>query len=326
MSMVRSVPDDLHRSVTYSPEIGQAAHMSNMPTAEWEVDEALVRALLVDQFPELAELPLTLLANGWDNVMYRLGDDRTVRMPRRQLAVPLIENEQRCLEALAPGLPLPVPVPTHHGRRSDRFPMPWSICPWFPGALATDAVLANPLREARRLGTFLTALHAPAPDDAPFNEWRGQDARLLAPRVMTNLERIDPSGRPPDDVIVTRFSELAGVAPHDGPPVWLHGDLHAANVLVDDGAISAIIDFGDITSGDPAVDVAIGWMLFDEGGRAVFHESLPHVDAATWSRATAWALHFALVYLANSGDNARLDALGRRLLTAIVTRSADFDG
>jgi aminoglycoside phosphotransferase (APT) family kinase protein len=296
--------------------------MSNMPVAEWEIHEDLVTALLSDQFPELAGLPLNLLANGWDNVMYRLGGDLTVRLPRRELAVPLIENEQRWLEVLAPRLPLTVPVPVHHGRRSDQFPMPWSICPWFPGELAADDALADPEREARRLGAFLTALHVPAPDDAPLNEWRGKDAQLLEPRVAANLKKADSAGRPSDDLIVARFAELAGVEAYGGAPVWLHGDLHAANVIVDDGALRAVIDFGDITSGDPAVDLAIGWMLFDGDALLAFRDSMAHVGTATWSRGAAWALHFAVMYLANSADNPRLDALGHRLLRALLPDAA----
>jgi aminoglycoside phosphotransferase (APT) family kinase protein len=293
--------------------------MSNMPAAEWDIDEALVRGLLGDQFPELADRPLTLLANGWDNVMYRLGDDLTVRLPRRELAVPLIDNEQRCLELLAPRLTLPVPVPVHHGVPSERFPMPWSICPWFPGVVATDASFADPILEARRLGAFLAALHVTAPDDAPHNESRGQDARVLAPRLAANLERIDLDGLTTAELVTARFAELVDVDPYTGPPVWLHGDMHAVNMLVDDGAISAVIDFGDITSGDPAVDLAIGWMLFETEALGEFRRALPHVDPATWSRGAAWALHFALMYLANSVDNPRLNALGRRLLIAVMS-------
>ncbi|WP_439115889.1 aminoglycoside phosphotransferase family protein [Ilumatobacter sp.] len=293
--------------------------MSNMPAAEWEIDETLVRELLAAQVPELADRPLAMLANGWDNVMYRLGADLTVRLPRRKLAVPLIEHEQRCLELLAPQLPIPVPVPVHHGVPSERFPMPWSICPWFPGVLAADALFADPIREARRLGAFLTALHVAAPDDAPRNEWRGQDARVLAPRVAGNLVHIDLDGSTTVELVTSRFAALVDVDPHAGPPVWLHGDLHAANMLVDDGAISAVIDFGDITSGDPAVDLAIGWMLFEAEALEEFRRALPHADGATWSRGAAWALHFALMYLANSADNPRLNAMGRRLLPSVMS-------
>lgn len=297
--------------------------MGNMPAADWEIDETLVSALLADEFPELATLPLTLLANGWDNVMYRLGDELTVRLPRREMAVPLIDNEQRCLELLAPRLPIPVPVPIHHGARSERFPMPWSICRWFPGVLATDAALADPAHEASRLGDFLTALHRPAPDDAPDNEWRGHDARLLAPRVRANAERADLGRSVDPGLVVERFELVSGVDAHAGPPMWLHGDLHAANMLVHDGAISAVIDFGDVTSGDPAVDLAIGWMLFDENARSVFRSALPHIDDAGWSRGAAWALHFAVTYLANSADNPRLHDLGARLLVTMLDASPD---
>jgi aminoglycoside phosphotransferase (APT) family kinase protein len=290
-----------------------------MPAAEWEIDDGLVRSLLAAQFPELADRRLTLLANGWDNVMYRLGDDLTVRLPRRDMAVALIDNEQRWLDELAPRLPLQVPVPVHCGARSERFPMPWSICSWFPGVLATDASFADPSREARRLGAFLTALHVTAPHDAPTNHWgRGQDARLLTPLVQANVDRIDREGLPSADAIVQRFEQLAAAEPHAGPPVWLHGDLHAANMLVDQGAISAVIDFGDITSGDPAVDLAIGWMVFDAPTRDEFRRAMPHVDDAAWARGAAWAVHFGILYLANSADNQRINSLGRRLLATMV--------
>lgn len=293
--------------------------MGETPAEEWTIDEALVRALLADQFPQFADRPLTALANGWDNVIFRLGTDLTVRLPRRAVAVPLIEHEQRWLAELAPRLPLPTPAPLHHGRRSPKFDMPWSICPWMPGSPACDVPLTNPIREAERLGSFLTALHQPAPDEAPPNQFRGRDVRQQEPRLAANLARVAPVNRLSDDELLRRFSAFAGVDVYAGPPLWLHGDLHAANLLVDDGAISAIIDFGDLTSGDPAVDLAIGWMLFDSEAFAVFRDSIPDVDAATWLRGTAWALHFAIMYLAHSADDPRFERLGRRLLASVST-------
>lgn len=289
-----------------------------MPAAEFDIDADLVRRLLADQFPDLAGLDIVELANGWDNVMFRLGDDLTVRLPRREAAVVLIENEQNALSVLAPRLDIPVPEPVHRGEPSDEFPMRWSICRWFPGEMASDVPLDDPEREASRLGHFLTALHTPAPDDAPDNPYRGQDVRTIEHRVVDNLAK---SQRDDATLLVEQWRTWATVEPHAGPPMWLHGDLHSANVLVDEGAVSAVIDFGDVTSGDPAVDFPIAWMLFDADGRDVLRQATPHVDDALWSRAKAWALHFAVMYLGHSADNPRLHAMGERLLVELQTET-----
>ena len=100
--------------------------------------------------------------------------------------------------------------------------------------------------------------------------------------------------------------------------MWLHGDLHTANVIVHDGEISAIIDLGDVTAGDPAVDFAIGWMLFDDEDRSSLRTAAGGVDDATWSRAEAWALHFAMMYLLHSADSERFERMGTSLLARLL--------
>jgi aminoglycoside phosphotransferase (APT) family kinase protein len=288
----------------------------NMPAAEIDIDEPLVRRLLAAQHPDLAGLPLALVANGWDNAIFRLGGDLAVRLPRRQLGADLVVNEQRWLPELASRLPLPVPVPLRVGLPSDEYPWNWTVVAWFDGDVAADVALVDPMLEARRLGRFVDALHTPAPADAPVNPFRGQPIDELRPRVVNSIERL---GRSIDAGAVTaRLDRLTDVADWNGAPVWLHGDLHSANVLVCDGTICAVIDFGDTTSGDPAVDLAIGWMLFDEAALDVFRASAGAVDDATWSRAQAWALHFALLYLLHSADNQRFKRMGTHLLERVV--------
>jgi aminoglycoside phosphotransferase (APT) family kinase protein len=288
----------------------------NMPAAEIDIDDGLVRRLLADQHRDLAGLPLTLVANGWDNAIFRLGDDLAVRMPRRQLGADLVVNEQRWLPELAPRLPLAVPVPLRVGLPSGDYPWRWTVVAWFDGEVAADVVLVDPMSEARRLGRFVDALHTPAPADAPVNPFRGQPMAELRPRVVNSIERLGDSidAR----VATARLDRLTDVADWTGAPVWLHGDLHSANVVVRDGTICAVIDFGDITSGDPAVDLAIGWMLFDDAALDVFRASVGTVDDATWSRAQAWALHFALLYLLHSADSPRFGRMGSQLLERVV--------
>jgi aminoglycoside phosphotransferase (APT) family kinase protein len=287
-----------------------------MPAAEVDVDEELVHALLAAQHPDLAGQPLRLLANGWDNVSYRLGPDLVVRLPRREVAAVLMEHEQRWLPVLAPRLPLPIPAPVRIGRPQGAYPWSWSIVAWRPGRIAAETAIADPAGEARRLGAFTAALHRPASADAPVNPVRGGPLRERAVAVEERLERLAAVVDVP--AVRARWGESVAAAPWSGPPVWLHGDLHTANLLVEDGAISAVIDFGDITGGDPATDLAVAWMLFEPDDRATFREACGTSDDDTWRRARGWALHFALAYLAHSADNALMAGIGRGALDAVL--------
>lgn len=292
----------------------------NMPAAEVDVTEDLVRRLLAEQHPDLADRALVLVANGWDNVIFRLdgGDDAalTVRVPRRQLGADLVANEHRWLPELAIRLPIAIPAPVRFGEPSDEYPWKWSVCPWFDGDVAADVAPDDLGREAQRLGAFLAALHTPAPSDAPHNAYRCGPATEPRPRFEAAVERLGPMVDGPR--VRTRWEELAGVEEWDGEAVWLHGDLHTANVIIRDGVISAVIDFGDVTAGDPAVDFAIGWMLFDDTDRTSFRTAAGGIDDATWSRAEAWALHFAMMYLLHSADSARFERMGTSLLTRLL--------
>jgi aminoglycoside phosphotransferase (APT) family kinase protein len=287
-----------------------------MPTAEVDIDEALVRGLLVDQYPDLAELRLVEVANGWDNVLYRLGPDLTIRLPRRQVAATLVEHEQRWLPVLAPSLPLPVPTPVRIGRPALGYPWAWSVCLWLPGDVAAGRRLDEPGREARRLGHFVRALHQPAPNDAPFNPVRGRPLADRAPAVAARIDQLGDTVN--GSAVAHRWVSLVATRPWERPPVWIHGDLHPANVLVDKGRIAGIIDFGDLSFGDPATDLAVAWMLFHPAARIAFRDACGEVDDDTWARAQGWALHLALAFLANSADNPIMAAIGRRTLAAVL--------
>lgn len=287
---------------------------SNMPAAEFEVTAGLVRALLRQQHPDLAALELSPLAFGWDNVLYRLGDDLLVRLPRRQLGADLVAGEQRWLPVLAPRLPLPIPAPVRVGRPGLGYPWPWSVVPYVEGASAAEVPLADPGREAERLGRFLSALHQPAPPDAPVNEWRGvplaRRAERFAQAVAMAADRAGEAQR--------CWERAVGAQVWDGPPLWLHGDLHPANVLVRDGELCSVIDFGDLCGGDPATDLAVTWMLFDPVDRARCWSAYGASDEALVARARGWALALSLVYLASSADHPVLAAIGHRTLDAVL--------
>lgn len=289
----------------------------NMPAAEVVITSGLVEALLSDQHPDLAELPVSEMAHGWDNVIFRLGDDLTVRSPRREMAARLIDHEQAVLPGLSKVLSIPVPAPVRVGRPALGYPWSWSVNPWIPGTIAATTPVADSAREARRLGEFMAELHSTAPDDAPVNPSRGH---FIGDNTDVNIER----ARRLDwgDEMLARWHELVDVEPWRHPPTWVHGDVHPANLLVANGEISGVIDFGDVCAGDPATDLAIAWSMFDADDRCVFREAAgcgEHaVDDATWRRAEAWALHFAVVYVVHSADNPTMSAIGRKLRAALL--------
>lgn len=264
------------------------------PEAEFAIEPALVRRLLEEQHPDLAALPLSLLAEGWDNVLYRLGHEYTVRLPRRELAARLIEQEQRWLPQIAAGLPIPIPAPLRIGVPGAGYPWHWSLLPWFDGTCADEQ--PPDATEAPRFARFLLALHQPAPADAPENAYRGGPLVSRAAMTLERLERV----RSRTDLITTSLMtiwEAALAAKPTLDPRWLHGDLHAQNVLVRDGRFSAVIDWGDITGGDVATDLASVWHLFSE--RAARQDFLDTYgpDTETLTRARGWAFAIGVVLL-----------------------------
>jgi aminoglycoside phosphotransferase (APT) family kinase protein len=230
-------------------------------------------------------------------------------------------NEQRWLPALGPRLPLPVPAPVRAGRPGPGYPWPWSIVPFLPGRPASRNPPAGPGDAAESLGRFLGALHAPAAPGAPVNPFRGIP---LAERGATYAENVDALGDRVDRAAVTRVWQAALAAPRwDRPPVWIHGDLHPANILVHRGRISGVIDFGDIAGGDPAADLSIAWMLLPAGCHGAFGDAYgaaggPAAAHGLWARARGWALAMSLVYLAHAVDNPEMTGIGVRTLAAAL--------
>jgi len=302
--------------------------VNRMPAAEVEVSADLVRRLLADQHADLARLPVTFLANGWDNELYRIGDELVARLPRRALGAQIITHEQRWLPGLAPRLPLPIPYPERTGVPACGYPYCWSVVPYLPGVPAAQASSFDPARAAAAVGGFLGALHVPAPADAPANPFRGVPLADRAGTFAANLALLtgqagqDGGGR---DAVLRVWNAALAAPGYGGPAVWLHGDLHPANILVKDGQVSGVIDFGDITAGDPACDLSVAWMLLPPGCHARFWSAYQaaggaggRVGDALRARARGWALNFAIVFLAHSADNPVLLRVGRRTLRTVL--------
>lgn len=296
----------------------------DMPVAEVTLTERDVRRLLREQHPDLAHLPLSVLANGWDNLLMRLGDELLVRLPRRDAAARLVEHEQRWLPELAPHLPLPIPVPVRTGRPGMAYPWPWSITTFLPGATAAQPP-ADGGHIAAELGHFLAHLHRPAPTDAPRNPFRGGPLRDRDERFRDNLGHVSDSFY--HQQMLEAWETALAAEPWTGVPVWLHGDLHPANVLIAGGHVTAVVDFGDITSGDPATDLAIAWMFLQPHHRpefwATYAQNAQHsVDAALAARAMGWALALGAVFLSSSADNPSMHQIGAQTVAAVLQATA----
>jgi aminoglycoside phosphotransferase (APT) family kinase protein len=193
------------------------------------------------------------------------------------------------------------------------------VVPYLPGVPAAAASSFDPAAAAAAVGGFFGALHVPAPADAPVNPFRGVPLAERASTFAANLALI--GGHVDRDAVLRAWVAALTAPGYDGPPVWLHGDLHPANILVNDGQVSGVIDFGDITAGDPASDLSVAWMLLPPGYHAIFWSAY-QADDALRARARGWALNLAVVFLAHSEDNPVLRQVGRRTLSAVLDQAA----
>ncbi|MEU3688080.1 aminoglycoside phosphotransferase family protein [Streptomyces narbonensis] len=259
------------------------------------VDAALVARLIAAQFPEWAGLPVREVDSaGTDNLMFRLGDDFAVRLPKADWATGQTAKEQRWLPYLAPHLPLPIPVPLGLGVPGEGFGRAWSVYGWLDGADAFTAPVTDLAHAAVELGRFGAALRAvdatggPASfRGGPVTEWE-EGAMPGAIRDLGADGTVDP------EPATKAWESVLALPQWEGAPVWIHGDLLPGNVLTRDGRLSAVIDFGGLGVGDPACDMMPGWSLLNAETRPLFREAA-RVDDATWARGRGWALCWGLV-------------------------------
>jgi aminoglycoside phosphotransferase (APT) family kinase protein len=290
------------------------------PPAEHQVDVPLVRRLVAAQFPQWAGLVVTPVeSSGWDNMIFRLGSDLAVRLPRRRVSAEHVGNEHQWLPVLAPRLPLAVPVPIGYGMPGEGYPWHWTVCPWLTGELAVLTGVADMNRTATSLARFVAALQAIDSAGGPVHQFRGVSLAAHTHNVTAAAEALQDS-RGVGPALEVWEAALAA-PPWAGEPVWMHGDLHPANLLVEDHQLSAVIDFGLLGVGDPACDLMVAWTYLSADSRDAFRGAL-EADDATWSRGRGWAMDFGLRAAAYSADNPVLGDIGRHTLAEVL---ADFE-
>jgi aminoglycoside phosphotransferase (APT) family kinase protein len=260
------------------------------------VDVDLVRRLIARQFPRWADLPVRpVRISGWDNQTFRLGDRMSVRLPTAAEYALAVDKEHRWLPTLAAGVPLPIPVPLAKGLPDDEFTFPWSVYEWIDGEPAGPGTIGDLTEFADRLAAFLVSLRhvdsTRGPEPGQHNWFRGGPLQVYDSETRSAIEALAPQV---PRAAVTEIWQAALSTSWDGRPVWFHGDVARTNLLVRDGKLAAVIDFGTCGVGDPACDLVIAWTLFSGASREAFRARID-VDSGTWARGRAWALWKALI-------------------------------
>lgn len=266
------------------------------------------------QFPQWAELPVTPVpVDGWDNRTYRLGDAMTVRLPTHASYAPAVAKEHKWLPVLAPHLPVPVPVPLAKGTPGEGYPFYWSIRRWMDGETAAPSRVASMSEFAASIAEFILALQGITASGGPLagahSFYRGTPPAHYDDETR---RAVDALSDVIDGKAALRVWEEALAAEWHGPPRWFHGDVAVGNLLVRNGRLSAVIDFGTSGVGDPACDLVIAWTFFTGSSRELFRRLVAQ-DDGTWARARGWALWKALITLVGdlAGPSARQN---RRLI------------
>lgn len=289
------------------------------------IDAALVRRLIATQFPQWSDLPVTPVeVDGWDNRTYRLGETMTVRLPTAAGYVAAVAKEHEWLPRLAPYLPVAVPQILALGAPGQGYPFPWSVRGWLPGRTADPGSIDDLTEFAVEVASFVRALQRCDPTGGPVG---GEHSfhRGASPAHYDDQTRhyLAALADRVDTARATAVWEVALAAEWRGAPVWFHGDIAHGNLLVADGRLSAVIDFGTCGVGDPACDLVIAWTMFHGDSRAAFRRAVDQ-DAGVWARARGWALWKALLMLDKWVDagNAEQAAVQQRVVDDVL---ADHD-
>jgi len=284
------------------------------------INVELVQNLIKEQFPEWSNLEIKPVKNsGNDNRTFHLGENMSVRLQSAEGYVPQVEKEHKWLPVLSKHLSLPISIPLAKGKPNKNYPYPWSIYKWLEGETVAHENIVDLNQFAKDLGGFLVELQSIDASEGPFagihNFYRGGD---LAVYNEQSKNAIENNKEIFNEHLLKEIWDLSLDSKWGADPVWLHGDVAPGNILVKDGKLYAIMDFGILGVGDPSCDAAMAWTFFDDNSRKVFKKTL-NMDEETWNRARGWALWKALItYDGNKNSNRTIAEESSRIIKIII--------
>ncbi|KOY16500.1 aminoglycoside phosphotransferase family protein [Paenibacillus xylanivorans] len=284
-----------------------------------EITIERVRQLIDSQFPKWKGLAITpVQKSGHDNRTYRLGDEMTIRLPSHERYASAVEKELKWLPVFKPLLSLPIPAPIAQGEPSNEYPLPWSINRWIEGETVSPTNVLDPGAFAEDLARFLRELEAiDASHGIPAgiqNFHRGGNLSVYDTDTRTVIEKL--SGQY-DQKLMTEIWELALATRYQSAPLWLHGDVAVGNLLVQEGRLCGVIDFGTMGVGDPSSDLVMAWNFFDDVSREIFLSCM-NFDQDTVHRARGWALWKALISYAGNERGSEASNWGKHVIDVII--------
>jgi aminoglycoside phosphotransferase (APT) family kinase protein len=271
---------------------------------EIDISTGLAARLIAEQFPQWAGLPIRPVTSaGTECVLYRLGDDLVIRLPRRPGEGLDALLTQGVLGRLAPFLPVPVPALMAEGRPTADYPASWGVLRWLEGDTPVEGHLTAPGPLAADLAEFLRALWRVGLSKVDLAD--GPAAHRGGPLTDEHEFTLGAIGQVQGlidtDAARSIWDHAMQLPPWDGPDTWIHADMMPGNVLTRDGRLAAVIDFGAAGLGDPSLDLIVAWMLLPDHVRPAFRRATG-VDDATWLRGRAHALSMALGHLSYYQD------------------------
>lgn len=291
-----------------------------LQAGKFDVDAGLVQRLVKAQFPQWAGLPIRPVTDdGWDNWTFHLGDRLKVRLPSAEGYAGQPDKEARWLPRLARHLPVAVPDVVGLGHPGNGFPWAWSIQTWLEGEPAGREGIDDLVQFGWDVATVLNALQAVdtagGPPPGPHNYFRGGDVMTIYGEEARRS--VDALAETIDVEAAHEVLDAAADAPVSAEPVWVHGDIAVGNLLVHDGRLSAVIDFGCCAVGDPACDLVLAWLFLEGPAREAFRLSVV-ADDAMWARARGWALWKAALVLANGSLTNPVEATPKAVIQAVI--------